>query len=94
MSKKKRKIRLGRRILESLDIPEECYSAAAKITLWGKETLLIEKHKGIFSCEEERVRLFTNLGILRIDGEKHTLLELSNERLYITGKVEGIAYEA
>ncbi|MBE5785237.1 MAG: sporulation protein YqfC [Clostridiales bacterium] len=93
MSKKKRKIKLGRRILETLEIPEEAYSDTAKITLWGKKTLLLEQHSGIFECGEKRIRLFTEPGILRIEGEDLVLLELSDERLYVTGKIESVIYE-
>ncbi len=94
MAKKKRKIKLGKHIFEALDIPEESYLDSAKITLWGKETVLIEKHEGIFECAENKVRLFTKHGLLHVEGEKLVLLEMSDERLYITGKVEQIGYEA
>ena len=50
MSSKKRKIRLGKRIAEALDLPDEAVSGLPKLTLHGSEILLIENHKGIFEC--------------------------------------------
>ena len=93
MSNKKRKIRLGRRVAEALDLPAEAVSGMPKLTLQGREAMLVENHKGLFECGENIVRLHTACGILRITGEGLTLLELSAERLYVAGKLCGEEYE-
>lgn len=93
MSSKKRKIRLGKRIAEALDLPDEAVSGQPKLTLHGREILLIENHKGIFECGECVVRLHTACGILRITGSALTLLELSAERLYVAGALCSVEYE-
>ena len=93
MANKKHKIKLGRRVAELLDLPEETVSGQPKLTLQGRGAMLIENHTGIFECGESTVRLHTDCGILRITGEALTLMELSAERLYIAGKIQGIEYE-
>lgn len=93
MAKNKRKIKLGRRVAETLDIPEEMFSGLPKLTLQARETLLVENHKGIFECGESVLRLHTACGILRITGEQLTLRELSAERLYVSGEICTIEYE-
>mgnify|MGYP000321546181 CR=1 FL=1 len=93
MSNKKRKIKLGRRVTEALDLPEETVSGLPKLTVQGRERMLVENHRGIFECGERVVRLHTACGILRITGEALTLLELSAERLYIAGTLCGVEYE-
>ena len=54
--KKKRKIRLGKRIAEALDLPDEAVSGQPKLTLHGREILLVENHKGIFVSNSEKGR--------------------------------------
>ncbi len=93
MSKQKRKIKLGRRVVEALDLPQETVSGRPKLTLQGRELILVENHKGIFECGESVVRLHTSCGILRVAGEGLTLLELSAERLYVTGLLCSVEYE-
>ena len=94
MSNKKRKIKLGRRVVEMLDLPEESVSGQPKLTVQGRDNLLVENHEGIFECMENTVRLHSSCGILRITGEALTLMELSTERLYITGSIRSVEYES
>lgn len=92
--KRKRKIKLGKRIAEQLELPAEAASPSAKITLWGKEMVLLERHKGLFECSERRIRLHTADGIVCIAGESLVLMELSLDRMFISGAIENIGYEA
>ena len=93
MSKKvKRKIHLGRRVLGTLDLPEELLGSVTKITMLGQECALVENHAGIYSYSEKEICLLTAGGSLKIKGCGLVLRELSSERVYVCGKIEGFQY--
>ncbi len=46
MQKNKRRIKLGRRFLSALDLPEEA-AGTPKVTLLGRDWALVENHKGL-----------------------------------------------
>ena len=92
MQKNKRRIRLGRRILSALDLPEEA-AGTPKLTVLGREHALVENHTGIYQYRGQEICLYTKVGMLYVTGEELTLRELTPERLYISGRVEGLRYE-
>ncbi len=92
MHKNKRRIRLGRRLLSALDLPEEA-AGTPKLTILGREHALVENHTGIYQYREKEICLYTAVGILYVTGEGLTLRELTPERLFISGRVEGLRYE-
>lgn len=93
MPKSKRRIKLGRRVAAVLDLPEETFTGCVKVTLYSTATLVAENHEGVFECAPERVRLRTCDGILRVEGENMTLMELSVERALIRGEIFSVSFE-
>ena len=92
MHKNKRRIRLGRRLLSALDLPEEA-AGTPKLTVLGREHALVENHTGIYQYREKEICLYTKAGMLYVTGEDLTLREITPERLYISGWVAGLRYE-
>lgn len=92
MHKNKRRIRLGRQILSALDLPEEA-AGTPKLTVLGRENALVENHAGVYQYRAEEICLYTKAGMLYITGENLTLREITPERLYISGQVDGLHYE-
>ncbi|MDR0840717.1 MAG: YabP/YqfC family sporulation protein [Christensenellaceae bacterium] len=92
MRKGKRTIRLSRRLLAALDLPEEA-AGTTKITVLGREHALIENHTGICGCREDEICLYTATGLLRVRGSGLTLQEMTPERLFISGGVQAVFYE-
>jgi len=93
MSKGKRRIKLGKKIVEALDIPEEALLNVPKLTMMGKEHLLVENHKGVFEYDDGFLRLDTTEGMLRISGANLILLELSESRICVGGQIKAAEYE-
>ena len=89
----KHKIKLHRRVLEALDLPEDATGEITRITMVGQEHLLIENHKGIYEYGKTVVRLAANTGTLVIQGDALELLELSSQRLYVAGHIVSAGYE-
>ena len=92
MQKNKRRIRLGRRILSALDLPEEA-AGTPKLTLLGREHALVENHGGIYQYRAEEIALYTRAGTLRVAGGNLDIREVSPERLLITGRIDSLCYE-
>ena len=90
MKAKKTKHReLRRRFLEALDLPMDADGDVLKITMVAETDLLIENHRGVIRYTESLIRLHSDHGILRVDGEGLQLSEFASERAYIRGSVFG-----
>lgn len=89
----KRKIRLGKRIVEILDFPQEIFGTETKMTIIGKDRALIENHKGIFEYTQTTLRIKTNDAVLNIQGKNIVIAELSEERLLLRGELYSYGYE-
>lgn len=92
MQKNKRRIRLTRRLLSALDLPEEA-AGTPKLTALGREHVLIENHTGVYQYRSEEICLYTKAGMLYVTGAGLTIEEITPERLYISGRVDGLRYE-
>ncbi|HWQ58131.1 MAG TPA: YabP/YqfC family sporulation protein [Clostridia bacterium] len=93
MAKSKRRIKLGKRAAEWLDLPEEILTGRVKATLYATDTLVVENHKGVFECAPERIRLRTGEGILCVEGADMVLMELSGDRALVSGEIVGVSFE-
>lgn len=90
---KKRIKRLQRRVFETLELPEELVSGVPKATLYGRERLLIENHRGVLEYREDRARIATDMGVVCITGGNLALQELGSEQICISGRIGGCLYE-
>ena len=74
-------------LAERFDLPPEAAAGAARITLSGRQQVLVEHHKGLLSYSGETVEV--NCGALRcrIRGEGLTLRAMTAETLLVTGTV-------
>lgn len=89
----KRKIKLQKKLLNALDLPEDSGGLVVKLTVMGNENMLIENHNGLFEYALECVRVKTSAGLLVVGGADLNIIEVSGERLYISGKFASIQYE-
>ena len=62
------------------------------MTLLGRDWALVENHKGLYQYREQEICLYTREGTLVVTGQGLTLKELSPERMFICGIVQGIRY--
>ena len=83
-----------RKINDILDIPEEVWGKAPKITITGFQEVLIENFKGILEYEDFFARINTHFGVVNISGFNLKLNQMTEEDILITGKIEGIDFES
>jgi len=60
-----------------------------KITMVADRDLLVENHKGVIRYTDQLIRLHSDHGVVRIEGEGLQLSEFAMERAYIRGSVFG-----
>ena len=61
--------------------------------LSGREELLIEQHKGLFSYESQCIRIRTGRGIVTIHGENLVITYFGLQDLMIQGKIRALSME-
>ena len=83
---------LLKKTLRFLDLPEDMDPQVPRITVLGREKMLVENVAGIRRCTEEVVLLLTGCGTLTVEGAGLLVKELGRSRAFITGKLERWAY--
>ncbi len=93
MKKGKRRIKLGMRVGELIDIPLESFGDTLKVCVIADSLAWIENYDGVFECAENVIRLRTGSGIVRVDGEELVLSELRCDRAVIKGSIKAVQFE-
>lgn len=85
--------KLKKRVYTTLDLPMEADETTMRLTVVGRNALLLENHGGVLLCGEQLIRLRTQQGALRISGTELTMAELSKNRVFIRGLLNEWAFE-
>ena len=83
---------LLQRTLRLLDLPEDMDPQVPRITVLGREKMLVENVSGIRRCTEGEVRMLTGCGTLIVAGEGLLVKELGESRALIVGRLMRWAY--
>ena len=81
-----------RTTLRLLDLPEDMDPRVPRITVLGRETMLVENVSGIRRCTEGEIRLLTGCGVLSVTGKELLVKELGESRALIVGRLLRWAY--
>ena len=81
-----------KKTLRFLDLPEDMDPMVPRITVLGRDRMLVENVAGIRRCAPEEIRLLTGCGTLSIGGEGLLVKELGASRALVTGKMGRWAY--
>jgi len=71
--------------------PPEVGRGAARIILTGREEVVIEGHKGLFSYETKCIRIRSRSGLVTVSGQELVIDHLGVQDLLIHGRVEDVA---
>lgn len=80
-------------ISDILELPKDIVLDLPKITLIGNLQLYIENHKGIIEYSKQRIRINTNIGILRIIGKDLTIRTIVTEEIIVVGEIEIVEFQ-
>lgn len=81
------------KIKNFFEIPREVVSKETKLTIIGFAEMLIENYKGILEYEDFYIRINTELGIININGFHLKLIQMTEEDIIVTGKIQSIDIE-
>jgi sporulation protein YqfC len=88
----KHKMTFKEKMSDMLEIPKELILDIPKITLIGNKQLFIENYKGIIEYEENKVRIKTNEGLIKIAGANLFIKEITTDDLMVSGKINTIEF--
>ena len=75
-----------------LALPEELVLNLPLLSLVGGNELSVENHKGIVEYTAERLRINTAAGVLKIDGRRLSIKQLTAERILVRGAIDAVAF--
>lgn len=85
-------MKLLKNIPDMLDIPEELIFQIPISIVKSNREIEIENYKGIIEYGEEKIRINTRSGIIKISGEKLTLKQIATEKIIIAGTINKIEF--
>lgn len=89
---KEAKVKLREKVTELLELPKEVVLNLPKLTMVGDGSLVIENYKGIIEYDDKRVRVNTGSGIVKINGERLLIKEITSEDIMIDGEIRSIEF--
>lgn len=80
------------RLTEVLELPKEVVLNVSKITMIGNSSFLIENYKGIIEYGNNRIRINTGKGLMKIQGDGLSIREITSENIIIVGKISSLEF--
>ncbi len=80
--------------MDAFELPKEVVLNLPLISLTGHEELLIENYKGIIEYTDERLRVNTSAGVIRVEGRGLYLKLITSESMTINGNIMKIEFIA
>ena len=83
------KTSLKEKINKFLELPEEIVYDVPKITVVGK-ILIVENYKNLMEYTKDKIRIITNIGILKVDGSDFEIKSMNKEEILVNGTIRKI----
>ena len=75
-------------VAELFDLPADVVAGLPHLEMVGSRQLYLEHHTGILAYSEEQIDANTTAGVLRVRGQRLTLLAMTGEELRIGGRID------
>ena len=92
MEKKREQGGILEGVAELFDLPADVVAGLPRLELVGNRQLYLEHHTGILAYSDEQIDVNTTVGVLRVRGQRLTLLAMTGEELRIGGKIDGVEW--
>jgi sporulation protein YqfC len=89
---KQKQDKVKRKITAALALPKEIVLNLPLISMYGSEELDIENYKGVVEYTDEKIRINTTAGIIKIEGRKLLLKQVTSENISITGTIVSMEF--
>lgn len=74
-------------VIENFELPKEIMLNLPLLTIIGTEEARLENYKNIIEFTEEKIRINTNCGILKLEGKNLTISEITSNDICISGRL-------
>jgi sporulation protein YqfC len=88
----KSKVKIKEKVTEILELPKEVVLNIPKITMFGCKDILIENYKGIIEYNNEKIRVNTGSGIIKIIGNNLNIREITSEDILVNGIIDSLEF--
>ena len=92
MEKKREQGGILEGVAELFDLPADVVAGLPRLELVGNRQLYLEHHTGLLTYSDTRIDANTPFGVLRVRGQRLTLLAMTGEELRISGKIDGVEW--
>ncbi len=89
---KKREPRVLDTVAELFDLPADVVAGLPRLEMVGSRQLYLEHHTGLLAYTEEQIDANTPAGVLRVRGERLTLLAMTAGELRIGGRIDSVEW--
>jgi len=79
-------------VAELFDLPADVVAGLPRLEMVGSRQLYLEHHTGLLSYSGEQIDANTPAGVLRVRGERLTLLAMTAGELRIGGRIDSVAW--
>ena len=79
-------------VAELFDLPADVVAGLPRLELVGNRQLYLEHHMGLLAYSDTQIDVNTGFGVLRVRGQRLTLLAMTGEELRISGKIDGVEW--
>ena len=79
-------------VAELFDLPADVVAGLPHLEMVGSRQLYLEHHTGILAYSEEQIDANTTAGVLRVRGQRLTLLAMTGEELRIGGRIDAVEW--
>ena len=79
-------------VAELFDLPADVVAGLPHLDMVGSRQLYLEHHAGILAYGEEQIDVNTHAGVLRVRGQRLTLVAMTGEELRIGGSISAVEW--
>lgn len=84
---------LKARIADEFDVSEEVVTNLPKVSVVGKNKIIIENHKSIIEFDKKIIKIASLIGVILIKGDNFEVLFMGDNTIIITGIFKSLTYE-
>lgn len=77
-------------LAKKLNLPTEFMTGLPRVELVGDQELLLERYRGVLSCEKDEIHVDAGKWVLRIRGRELVIRIMREYELRITGQVDSL----
>jgi sporulation protein YqfC len=81
-------------VAELFDLPADVVAGLPRLEMVGSRQLYLEHHTGILAYSDTRIDVNTPAAVLRVRGERLTLLAMTAEEVRIGGNIDAVEWVA